>query len=44
MSNKKLGRASKERMAMLRGLVTALVEHERIETTTPKAKEVAQQA
>ena len=41
MSNNKLGRASKERMAMLRGLVTSLVEHERVETTTPRAKEVA---
>ena len=41
MSNNKLGRASKERMAMLRGLVTALVEHGRVETTTPRAKEVA---
>ena len=41
MSNVKLGRASKERMAMLRGLVTALVEHERVETTTARAKEVS---
>jgi len=37
---RKLGRASDHRMAMLRGLVTYLLEHGRIETTVTRAKEV----
>jgi large subunit ribosomal protein L17 len=34
------GRTANQRKALLRGLVTALFEHERIETTLAKAKEV----
>lgn len=37
---RKLGRTSAHRRAMLRNLVTALLEHEKIETTDAKAKEV----
>jgi len=37
---RKLGRASDHRMAMLRGLVTYLLEHGRIETTVTRAKEL----
>lgn len=33
------GRTANQRKALLRGLVTALVEHQRIETTIAKAKE-----
>jgi len=34
------GRPANQRKALLRGLVTSLLEHERIETTVAKAKEV----
>jgi large subunit ribosomal protein L17 len=34
------GRPANQRKALLRGLVSSLLEHERIETTTAKAKEV----
>jgi large subunit ribosomal protein L17 len=37
---RKLGRPTDQRMAMLRGLVTALFEKGRIETTEARAKEV----
>ncbi len=37
---RKLGRATDHRMAMLRGLVTALLENGKIETTVTRAKEV----
>jgi len=37
---RKLGRASDHRMAMLRGLVTYLLENGRIETTVTRAKEL----
>ena len=36
---KKLGRTAQHRRALMRNLVTALFEHERIETTLAKAKE-----
>lgn len=38
-SGRKLGRTSSHRMAMFRNMVTSLFEHERIVTTTEKAKE-----
>lgn len=38
-SGAKLGRTSTHRKAMLRNMVTSLLEHERIVTTVPKAKE-----
>ena len=37
---RKLGRTPSHKMAMLRNLVTSLIEHERIITTTAKAKEM----
>lgn len=40
MAGRKLGRSPSHRRAMLRNLVTALLEHERLVTTLPKAKEV----
>ncbi len=36
----RLGRTSSHLEAMIRNMVTSLIEHERIVTTTPKAKEV----
>lgn len=39
-AGRKLGRTSAHRSALLRNLVTALLEHERIETTDSKAKEL----
>lgn len=39
-AQRKLGRASDQRMAVLKGLVTALLQHGRIETTEARAKEV----
>lgn len=36
----KLGRSSAHRKAMLRNMVTSLLDHERIETTDAKAKEL----
>jgi len=36
----KLGRTSAHRLALFRNLVTSLVEHERVETTDAKAKQV----
>jgi large subunit ribosomal protein L17 len=38
---RKLGRERDQRKALLKGLATSLVEHGKIETTLPKAKEVA---
>lgn len=35
---KKLNRTSSHRLAMLRNMITSLIKHERIRTTTPKAK------
>ena len=39
--NRKLGRPTEHRMAMLRAMVTYLLENGRIETTLARAKEVA---
>lgn len=44
MANEKLGRASKERMAVLRNQVSYLLWYGRIETTVAKAKAVASKA
>lgn len=38
MSKKKLGRRSEHRKALFRSLTTALIKHERIQTTEEKAK------
>jgi large subunit ribosomal protein L17 len=38
-AHRKLGRTTSHRTAMLRNMVTSLLEHERIVTTVPKAKE-----
>jgi large subunit ribosomal protein L17 len=40
MGYRKLGRLSSHRQAMLRNLVTSLIENERIQTTEARAKEV----
>ncbi len=39
-SGRKLSRSSSHRQAMLRNMATSLLEHERIETTDAKAKEL----
>ena len=39
-SYRKLGRRSKQRKALLRNMATSFVEHGRIKTTLPKAKEL----
>jgi len=39
-AGKRLGRNTTHKKAMMRNMVTSLLEHERIVTTTPKAKEV----
>ncbi len=39
-SGRKLGRTTSHRLAMFRNMVTSLLEHERIYTTLPKAKEL----
>jgi large subunit ribosomal protein L17 len=39
-SGRKLNRNSSHRKAMFRNMVTSLLQHERITTTTPKAKEL----
>ncbi len=44
MANDKLGRPTKERSAMLRGLVTDLLWYGKIETTLAKAKSVRSEA
>lgn len=38
-SGRKLGRTSSHRLSMLSNMVVSLIEHERIKTTLPKAKE-----
>lgn len=40
MEKNRLGRSSAHREAMLRNMVTSLMEHERVETTVAKAKEL----
>ena len=40
VSHRKLGRVTEHRIAMLRNQAEALLRHERIETTIPKAKEL----
>lgn len=40
MSYRKLGRTSSARKALFRGMLTSLFQHERIETTEVKAKEL----
>lgn len=44
VGNRKLQRTTAHRLAMLRNMVTSLLEHERIETTVPKAKEARKMA
>lgn len=39
VGNRKLQRTTAHRLAMLKNMVTSLIEHERITTTIPKAKE-----
>ena len=39
-SGRKLNRSSSHRVALLRNMVTSLLEHERIQTTDAKAKEL----
>ena len=43
-AGRRLSRTTEHRLAMLRNLVTALLEHERVETTRAKAKEARQWA
>ena len=40
VAHRKLGRVTEHRIALLRNQATALLRHERIETTMPKAKEL----
>ena len=40
VAHRKLGRVTEHRLAMLRNQAMALLRHERIETTMPKAKEL----
>jgi large subunit ribosomal protein L17 len=40
IAHRKLGRVTEHRLALLRNQATALLRHERIETTLPKAKEL----
>jgi large subunit ribosomal protein L17 len=43
-AGRRLSRTTEHRQAMMRNLVTALLEHERVETTRAKAKEARQWA
>lgn len=43
VEGKKFGRVRKQRVALYRSLLTALILHERIETTLPKAKAIRPQ-
>jgi large subunit ribosomal protein L17 len=40
IAHRKLGRVTEHRLALLRNQATALIRHERIQTTLPKAKEL----
>src|SRR4029077_4162405 len=40
VAHRKLGRVTEHRLALLRNQAMALIRHERIETTIPKAKEL----
>jgi large subunit ribosomal protein L17 len=40
VAHRKLGRVTEHRLVMLRNLTTALLQHEHIETTVPRAKEL----
>ena len=40
IAHRKLGRVTEHRIALLRNQATALIRHERIQTTVPKAKEL----
>jgi len=40
VANRKLGRVTEHRIAMLRNLASSLLRHERIRTTVPRAKEL----
>src|SRR5687767_7659719 len=40
VAHRKLGRVTEHRLALIRNQATALLRHERIETTMPKAKEL----
>jgi large subunit ribosomal protein L17 len=44
VGHRKLQRTTSHRLAMLRNMVTSLIEHERIVTTVPKAKEARKMA
>lgn len=44
VGNRKLQRTTAHRLAMLKNMVTSLIEHERIVTTIPKAKEARKMA
>jgi len=44
VAGRKLHRTTPHRLAMLSNMVTSLLEHERIETTVPKAKEARRMA
>jgi large subunit ribosomal protein L17 len=39
-AGRRFGRTTSNRLAMVRNMVTSLLDHERIVTTTPKAKEI----
>src|SRR4051812_27477218 len=44
VGNRKLQRTTSHRLAMLKNMVTSLIEHERITTSIPKAKEARRMA
>jgi large subunit ribosomal protein L17 len=44
VGHRKLQRTTSHRLAMLRNMVTSLIEHEKIVTTVPKAKEARKMA